>query len=501
MKQIRLAVAAALILSAAPMLAHAQGGRGNNPTAPGQNTTGSADIDREQDRQREARGRRSGRAAKAAPAADLSKTRPQAMAAAPALVAAARISCTPADAAVRGQTKAADGTMNSVYELSCAEGPGYILMAKADMTLTDGYECFALKSGNEALVAAGTPNPNALTCNLAANADPLAGFRRIAQAAVPGCTIDEARYLGAVPSTKEFNYEVGCAGRPGVILALAGPGGTPKAPTTTPCERIPAAAKNQCQFTTKTEALTPISTLVAGSGRTCQVADGRYVGDSATSQESFFEAKCSDGKGFMVVANANGSFNRAIDCARAGNVAGGCTLTDSVEALNQEAGLYKDLATKAGFACDVGQYRLMGVEQATKREVVELACKERPEGVIAFFPVAGAGKADFYDCTKVAYRKLDCKLTKPEATYPRLTTELQGKGRNCQVTGVRGVGIVASRSSEFVEVACASGPGFMMEYVAGPAFGAPKTVIPCSEATEIGDGCKLAAAASNAARR
>jgi hypothetical protein len=296
-------------------------------------------------------------------------------------------------------SKAADGSENAIYEVACSEGPGYILIAKAaDRTLVDGYECFALKSGNEQQAAEGKAVANALSCRLPANADPLAGFRTLAQPLVPGCTIDQARYLGANPNTKQANYEIGCVDRPGVILRVAGagtPAGTPAAPPIR-CEQIGADAPIQCQYTSKTEILAPITTLVAASGRQCQVTDGRYIGAAAGKPEDYYEAKCADGSGFLIIANTPANtFNRAIDCARATGAVS-CSLTDAVAAQNQEASVYKALAVKGGFNCDVSQYRLLGAEQGgAKREVVELACKNQPEGVIAFFPAGRDGQDRF----------------------------------------------------------------------------------------------------------
>ena len=479
MKTIGWALAATLALTSMPVLAHAQ-------------------TRSEAAKPREERNARNGRQPKAAA---VKLDRAAGAAAAPALLAAANLRCTPSDAALLGQSTAADGTKNSAYEVTCAEGPGYVLIQKADKTLAEGYDCFALKSGAEQQSPDGKVPAGALQCQLPSNADPIAGFKRAAAAAVPGCTIDEARYLGANATTKIANYEVGCQGRPGVILQIAGagsPAGT--APKTTSCAALPADGAVQCKFTTKTETLAPIQALVAGSGKACQLTDGRYIGAAAGKPEEFYEAKCGDGSGFIVVANTPANtFARTIDCANAtGTVS--CTLTDAVAAQNQEAGVYKGLATKAGFNCDVGQYRLLGMEgTTTKREVVELKCNNTPEGLIAFFPV-GAGTTAFYDCSKIGARnaQLKCSLTPAATTNTRLSAEARKFGKTCQVTGSRAAGLSSRGDREFVEVACATGPGFMIEYPApSPTpFAAATGAFTCAEATNLGGGCKLSAAAT-----
>ena len=418
------------------------------------------------------------------------------MAAAPGLVQRAGLTCTPSDATQTGQSKAADGSINTVYEVVCSEGPGYILIAKADGSLADGYECFALKSGNEQQAAEGKAVANALTCKLPANADPIQGFRKVAGPLVPGCTIDQARYMGANAGTKQAIYEIGCQNRAGVVLRLSAPGGTGQAPSTIPCEQ--ASGSIACQYTSADEKLTGIRELVAKSGRACQLTDGRLVGRDEKTGQTFYEAKCGDGAGFMAVANADGGFNRAIDCSRAQGVAGGCTLTDAVEAQQAEAGVYKGLAQRAGFNCDVDKYRLLGMESTTKREVVELQCKNQPEGAIAFFAASPTGKTDIYDCTKNWRHKQSCSLTTLAAVSPRLTRDIAKHGKSCNVTGYRGAGMTSKGKTEFVEVSCASGPGLMLEYTAegAPLFAPATGAFTCAEAANIGEGCKLGGAAT-----
>jgi hypothetical protein len=480
MKMIGWALAAALALPCAPAMAQAR------------DADDGASFQLAQNDEKPKRGRR-GKQAAAAPGGDPARG----MAETPALVASAGLRCTPSSAVMLGEAPAADGTKNTVYEVACSEGPGYVLIAKADKTLSEGYECFALKSGNDALAAEGKAQPNALTCKLPANADPIVGFRKLAQAAVPGCTIDEARYVGSSAATKEANYEVGCQGRPGVILKIAGPGspaGT-SASSTIPCDRLGAGSAVTCQYTTKAETLAPITALVSKSGRQCQVTDGRFVGASAGKPEEFYEAKCADGAGFMVVGNAGGTFNRIVDCARAQGIAGGCTLTDAVEAQNAEAGTYKQLAQKAGFNCDVDQYRLLGM-QAGKSEVVELKCKNRPEGVVAFFPIQPTGTTTFHDCIRIGTvaANLKCSLTPAQLINTRLTQDVQSKGKTCQVDGFRAAGTNQSAKTDIIEVSCVTGPGFMVEYpqVTGlPQVVPARGVFTCAEARSLQGGCKL----------
>jgi hypothetical protein len=406
------------------------------------------------------------------------------MAEAPALVSAIGLKCSISGASLLGTTK----TGEKFYEVSCSDGPGYMLLANADGTLKEGYECLQLKDGN-------APQQ----CVLPGNTDPVAALARLAGPLVPGCTVDQARYMGTSPSTKQNNYEIGCANSSGAIIRVALPGAS-VAPETIRCETLSADGPTQCQFTTAEEKMAPLRALVAQSDkRACQTSDSRYVGASGATKETYYEVKCADGAGFMLVTNATGGFARTVECSRAQNIAGGCTLTDAVEAQQAEAGVYKQLAVKAGFDCDVDKYRVLGVESAgQKREVVELACKNKPEGAIAFFPASATGKTEIYDCTKNWRHKQSCSLTKLENVKPRLSRDLQTHGKSCDITNFRGAGMTSKGKTEFVEVACAGGQGLMIEYPAeGAQLFAPATgVFTCAEAKNIGEGCKLPTARS-----
>ena len=170
----------------------------------------------------------------------------------------------------------------------------------------------------------------------------------------------------------------------------------------------------------------------------------------------------------MLEQAANGAFSRAVDCAQADTIAGGCRLTDAREAKTEQAGLYSQLSKKAGFNCDVAGYAVLPSQaSAPTTEVVELKCSNRPDGAIAMFPPKGS--ASVYDCAHseiVGYR---CSLTKPSAAYASLTKDLSGLGKtSCVVSEARMVGVTADKHA-YVEVGCADGlQGYMIEYTPNP---------------------------------
>jgi hypothetical protein len=244
----------------------------------------------------------------------------------------------------------------------------------------------------------------------------------------------------------------------------------------------------KCELFPKDKYLARLGQLAAPAGRPCQVTDGRFIGSTA-SKNSFYEVACSDQKsGFVLQVDAAGKYVSAIDCARASSVGGGCTLTTASAAQTEENATYGRLAKQIGYTCDVKSYHSFGQDQATGREVVELACNDHPDGAIALLPVDKGQKGEVFNCVRAGLRGLKCALTPPEATYAKISSQITAAGKSCQVNNARAVG-KAQDGSEFVEVTCSGGPGQMLEYTPDPEK--VKTVTACAQAAGIGGGCKL----------
>src|SRR6185437_9673953 len=108
----------------------------------------------------------------------------------------------------------------------------------------------------------------------------------------------------------------------------------------------------------------------------------RYV-LTTTTGSNFYEVACDNGRGYMIEENGKGELARMVDCSKADFVGGGCTLTDSRAAETEQAALYSKLATKSGFNCDVAKYAVLPT--TGPKEIIELQCKNRPDGGIGVF--------------------------------------------------------------------------------------------------------------------
>ncbi len=392
---------------------------------------------------------------------------------APALVQAAGARCTVKDAAYRGSGKGAGGKNEDVYEVSCDEGLGYLILNVAGAPKPTAYDCLAAAGG-------GT------TCVLPANADPKAGLTQLATAAGRTCPVSAARYVGTSTSTGETFYEVACGAAPGFRLGVpSSPGAKPDA---TDCLAL-AGTSNACTLTTKQQSLASLTPLVQASGRTCQVSDGRLIGASEANKSTYYEVACSGAAGFVLATDTStGKYKEAIDCARAQGLAGGCTLTSASVSNAAAIQRYTQLAGKAGFPCNVSKFRSIG--ESGGRDVVELACSNRPDGAIAV--LSDTGHSEIYDCVRAGALKQTCQLSSPDVVYDKYSAALAAKGRgSCKVSNARYLGQSKTTGGDVVETACADGkPGWVAFFAAGPS---PRVeqLLSCRQAANDGSACQL----------
>jgi hypothetical protein len=414
------------------------------------------------------------------------EAREKGMAAAPALISAAPISCQVADARLIGEgTDTATKAKETLYELACSNNLGFVVVKKAD-----GVQAINCMQMNQADPKSGAPR-----CILPGNADPKASLKPYLAKASLDCDPDKARAIGQSP-TKVF-FEVSCPTKPGGYILITSQPMDPGQPAqATPCIMVPDSSNLGCTLTDRTAQLAVVDKLAAASGKPCVIKDGGRGFIAATQDGKFYyEEACQDGKGYVLVEAANGSFAQAIPCAEADGIAGGCKLTDSRVAKSEQNGLYTNLAKKAGYDCDVAGYApLPGLQTMPNDEVVELKCGNRPDGAIAFFPASSGQPAAVYDCAHAEVFGYRCDLTKSDASFGLLTADLKKLGKvSCVVSEARGVGINAADKKGYIEVGCADGgQGYMLEYtVAPPSPITPATSIICSQASEIGNGCTL----------
>ncbi|WP_332771716.1 hypothetical protein, partial [Phenylobacterium sp.] len=333
------------------------------------------------------------------------KQRTQGMAEAPALAQAAGVACKVTDARFIGKADDKKAkTSTSYYEVDCDAGLGFIVQAPAGAKPTV-FTC----------VEANTPQPDgkpsSLPCMLPGNADPKSDLAPVLAAAKVQCTPEQVRGIGQ--SATATYLEVACQGSAqGYIIKASAPIDAAKPVEATDCMLYDDSESNiKCTLRDKTARLSVIDTYVAAAKNGCAVKDKKYIGVSQ-SGSSFFEASCTDGKGYLYKVD-KGVLTTAYECAKATMVMGGCTLTDAKEAVTEQNGLYTKLAKAAKFDCEVSKYGPFPSGEG--KDVVELACSNRPDGAVGIF---GPGtKSQVVDCARAPIAGYRCSFTKPDAGY------------------------------------------------------------------------------------
>jgi len=406
------------------------------------------------------------------------------MAKAPEIIAKSGLACGLTDARFVGSSdEKKDGVKvtTAFFEVACSEGLGYIIQAKTDGSVPLTYDCVATSA--PVIGADGKPQKNSLGCLLPANANPVAGLQPLVAKTGSHCVVDKARYIGQSPTSAY--YELACQSGAGMVMLAGLPATADRKITAMSCVAFGQSGKS-CELTTPEQNLEPIKAMMAKSNKACDISGTRYVLSTVDGSE-YYEIACQSGEGFMLQVKAE-ELAKTIKCAEAAFVGGGCTLTDAREAETQQAGLYSSLAKKAGFDCDVAKYAAFAV-QGNDKEVVEMACKNRPDGAVGIFPTSAGVKPQILDCVRSQLSGYRCSFSKQELVYPKLTSSLKSLGKSsCTVSNVNMIG--RADTSEFLEVACSDGlPGWVIEFTTGVE--APKSVLSCTQAKGIGGGCKL----------
>ncbi len=394
----------------------------------------------------------------------------------PPLIAAAQAPCTVTDSRFIAEGVGSDKIKAKYYEAACKEGLGYVVIAKEKVPTPEAFDCFSMGQPDK------DGKPGSLACKLPANLKPQEGLQTLFNATGHNCTVANARLIGS--SADNTFVELACQDGQGYIFGVSRHAGGP-APIQFTCYDPNAKGNLQCQLTDPAKMLTAsLTNLVSASGKACTIKDSRYVG-TTTDGTGIYEVACDNGKG-LIIETVGDKYKTAVDCALAVNIAGGCTLTDSRAAQTEQNNLYTGLAKKAGFDCTVNKYAAFPVD-AKDKEVVELACANRPDGGVGIFSFKGA-KPVVYDCLRSQAEGYKCSFSQESMLYSKYSAQLKALGKgSCVVSGARPLG--KTDNSDLIEVACADGgSGWVMEY---PTVGPEVPHLTACAVTTMGGGCQL----------
>jgi hypothetical protein len=242
----------------------------------------------------------------------------QNLAAAQALMTTAGLSCQATEAARLGVTT--DEAKSDTYEVICATGPGYLLIASNPPKT---FNCIELASQAMTTRERDPAADVGQQCTLPANQNPTPVVAAYAAEAGITCTVDQGAAIGKNSTTNELIYEVGCADADGFWLEKEATGWSLQ-----PCYDLALQTNGRCRFTTTAENMIGWKGVLEGTtAAACDVQQARRVGRDAQGL-NVYEVKCGSGDGYFArVDAATRKAQRAQTCVEAANVAGGCTLT------------------------------------------------------------------------------------------------------------------------------------------------------------------------------
>jgi hypothetical protein len=158
----------------------------------------------------------------------------------------------------RAEARGIDAVGSAQFEVTCAEGPGYLLI---DGARPRGLDCLSLEAANRASDGR-TP-----ACRIAANRNAVPVVSALAAEAGIACRVDAGAMRGRTPADGIL-YEVGCAGEDGYWLERTAAGWT-----VTACLKVTVQGGG-CRFTGRAEQAASVRRWLAGGA-----ASDRHIVD------------------------------------------------------------------------------------------------------------------------------------------------------------------------------------------------------------------------------
>ena len=350
-----------------------------------------------------------------------------------------------------------NGEGRTLYEVGCRGNPGFLLL---DTEPAQQVNCIA---NNASVAARRAQDPEAevgAECTFESNTNVVAQVTPYVQTAGLSCTVDQARWVGSVTGSNATRYEVGCGTSDGFWFDVTPAG---EVSNIMSCLQV-VAASGTCQFSPAAEQAAWVAALAAPSGRTCAATTARFVGANGTTGQRYYEVGCADGVGFMVRTSGTNAFESVIECAAAGGIAGGCTLSEGAAIAAVSAEELQARLASAGISCAyVSNASPRRELEGDRRTVIEFDCSDRPWGLVAFLP-EGSGSPEEIDCLVAQARIGGCSITTKAMLLDSLNI-LAGRRASlssCTISDFRFAGSLSGgEAGDVIELVCDGGAGFI----------------------------------------
>ena len=275
------------------------------------------------------------------------------------MLSKAGVACVPTNTRGIGQTKT-----NTLLEVSCQGGEGYIIIASAPLDPAKAVEAQNCLNFDE-----GSGN---VKCELSTHEQRLAAVDRYAQGGTAPCAVKDRRFVGTAKDGADF-YEVACQDGKGFIYKIA----SGKLAQSFPC----AQAENVlggCTLTDARQATAEQAALYTklahNAGSACDVA--KYALFPMRGNEEVVELVCKAGGGAIGIFPATGK-GQVVDCGRALAIGYKCSLSNDTG----YAQLTEDLRKFNQKTCTVSNARVMG---KTPKDTIlmEVGCSDGFKGYV-----------------------------------------------------------------------------------------------------------------------
>jgi hypothetical protein len=231
-----------------------------------------------------------------------------------------------------------------------------------------------------------------------------------AKSKIPACQIAGARFIRADAAKNSEIYEIGCKNTAGGIFTVPTWKAADKTVGFLNCLKTADTAL-KCELTTPELLPQTVGALVRKNAPDCTLNNARFIG--ATKDAEYYEVGCEGKPGFVLVTDLDTQFNGKVGCDKAANI-GGCKFTDAAALAaagkakqDETKAKYKDAYAQAlsaaGIACTIEDFRRIGRDTTTNRDLAEFKCPEAKTGLIALIPDAGKeGKLEIVELETTA---------------------------------------------------------------------------------------------------
>jgi hypothetical protein len=243
----------------------------------------------------------------------------------------------------------------------------------------------------------------------------------------------------------------------------------------------------------KDDSATVAPELVQQASLPCTITASRYIdkGDLADgASASFYEVACQEGMGYVLIKRSKAPLVQSEDCMIAdapGPDKKPSKLACKLPANANPMASLQPALLKAGRDCPISKARSIG--QNATSTFYEVTCPSNTGFILSVQHAAG-GEITASPC--IGYDDqpaggLKCELTTPEERATIINGLIAAGGKPCTVKARHFIGTTADHS-DYLEVACTEGKGYMLQVDNTGKF---KAQVDCLQASGIAGGCTL----------